>query len=103
MKRPLAPVKSAKGKPVCPDLKFAGLYPTLTGYLLDGWWDDGKARECSSLSVKMDSSSVSISLCDHALQCSAYTTAGSFLEAMSLLEAALLNESVQWRPWKRGK
>lgn len=103
MKKPAEAGKSQKGKVVCVDTEFGEKYPTITIYLCDGFWDDGKPREPSSISVRMDSAAVHLSISDHALQCSAYTAAPDLEAALCLLEAALKSDLAVWRPWKLGK
>jgi len=103
MKRPALPGKSNREKWVCPDKEFQKLYPTITQYLCDGFWEDGKPREPSSLSVRMDGAETHVSLSDHALQCSFYTAAGTLTEGLSLMEEALAAGRGTWRPWKTGK
>lgn len=103
MKRPAEAGKGQKGKIQGTDTQFIKNYPTISQYLLDGFWDDGKAREPSSLSIRMDGASVHISLSDHALQVSAYTAGPTLEDTLALLEAALAGGQVAWRPWKTGK
>ncbi len=101
MKRPKA-VTASKGKWTCGDLSFATKYPSLAAMLCDCWWDDGSPRQCSSLSVRMDATSCFVSLSDHAHQQSAFTQAASLEEALLLLEEAVTNSTIQFRPWKTG-
>jgi len=100
MKRPKSSPPPAKGKWMCPDASFSQRYPSLAQYLCDAMWEDGQPRQLSSLSVKMDSSSVSLSLSDHETSSSAYTTATSLQEALELMEAGITAGTVVFRPWK---
>lgn len=78
-------------------------YPTIVEYLTTSKWDDGTARELSSIAVTCSDGSVQIALNDKDLKQSLYTTAGSFTEAMGLMEKALQAGVEGWRPWKSGK
>jgi hypothetical protein len=101
MKRPTV-LKPAKGKWACGDAKFATRFPGVAAMLCDPWWDDGTSRQCSSLSVRMDSTSVFLSISDHASSASAYTTAETLEAALELMEAAIQEGTIQWRSWKSG-
>jgi len=103
MKRPVA-VKVVKGaKPPCPDPVFGGKYPTISLYMTDGQWEDGKTRELSTLAINFSSGTVNVGLSDHALQCSAYSTGETIEGCLTLLEESLASERPVWRPWKAGK
>jgi len=98
------PVKSSKkGDVQCPDQEFGGPYPSVSNYLCDAWWDDGKPREPSSLSIKMDETYVHVGLMDHAQRRSVYCTAPSLVQALTMLEDLLASGKVSWRTWKGGK
>jgi hypothetical protein len=101
MKRPEA-TKPVKGTWKCGDSAFAKRYPTLARMLCDAFWDDGKSRECSSFSVRMDQTSVFVSISDHAMQASLFTTAATLEEGLALAEQAIASDTGQWRPWKGG-
>lgn len=103
MKRetPVKPPK--KGEVVCADSEFSGRYPNVTSYLCDAWWDDGKPREPSGLSIKMDESYVHCGLMDYDRERSVYCTAPSLSEALEMLEGLLASGSVSWRVWKGKK
>jgi len=103
MKRPTESLPLTKGKWTPCDASFFKLYPTISAYLCDGFWEDGKSRECASLSIRMDQANVNISLSDHATQRSCFTTGRTLTECFALIEEALRDGQVVWRPWKKGK
>lgn len=103
MKRP-EQTPTPKGKNVaCPDKAFREKYPTIAQYLCDEFWDDGKSRKPSTMSVNMTGGSVSISIADHEYEQSCYTTAATLQDALETLEDALGGGKVSWRKWKKGK
>jgi len=103
MKRPSESKKPAKGKYLCADTEFAMRYPAIAAHLCDGWWDDGKPRECGSMTVRMGPDTVNLALTEPSAKASCYTTAGSLIEALELLNKALVEEAAVFRPWKSGK
>lgn len=103
MKRPEKNTPKKKGEWSCPDKGFEKNYPTIARYLCDGFWEDGKPRELSVLSINFSQGCVSLSLADKDLQQSCYTTAETVQDALGLLEEALAADKVTWRAWKGGK
>lgn len=103
MKRPQESTATAKGKWVCPDKDWGKRYPTVAEFMCDGFWEDGKPREVSSLTIRFDVNSVSVSLSDHAMQRSCFTTADSLEAGLGLLDEALRSGRNIWRPWKASK
>ena len=86
----------------CADHDFATLYPTLTAYLSDPKWDDGTARECSSMALSVQNGQMCLALNDKAFKRSIYTTAGSLEAALLALDEALREGTGVWRQWKPG-
>lgn len=103
MKRPAVVSPPLKGKWSCPDKSFGTRYPLIAEMLCDPVWEDGKSRELASLTVRFDGISCLLSISDHALQCSAYTTAATVEEALQSLQDALKAGTLTFRPWKTGK
>jgi hypothetical protein len=103
MKRPLTSPVHKKGDWSCCDKLLLGEFPCLAQLLCDGWWDDGKPRELATISINFSQGSPTMAVHDHALQRSGYTTADTLREAAELLEAALAEGTLRWRPWKAGK
>jgi hypothetical protein len=103
MKRPTRESLSAAANTGFPDPDFSTRYKTIAEYLSCGVWEDGKARELSSLTVCLGGSGIQVALNDKALSRSAYSTAGTLAEALELLDGALLEGTVGWRPWRNGQ
>lgn len=103
MKRPLESSKGPKGKWACPDPSWGKRFPTIAEYMCDGFWEDGKPREVASLTVRFDGNGATVSLSDHAMQRSSFTTGDGVEAALVLLEEALQSGRNIWRPWKAGK
>lgn len=103
MKRNTPAAKTpTKGKWSCPDSDFAKRFPTLAQFLCDCWYDDGEAREVSSLTVKM-ADGVTLALSDPDLSQSCFTTAPTLSDAFLAMESALAGGLIKWHRWKRFK
>lgn len=96
------PKTPQKGKWVCPDAEFGKKFPTIAQYLSDCWYDDGEAREVSSLTVKM-ADGVTLALSDPDLSQSCFTTAQTLAEAFQAMESALAGGLIKWHRWKKFK
>jgi len=72
-------------------------------YLSATKYDDGSARETSALSITLEGPCVNLALNDRDLKQSAYTQAPTLMEALELMDCALRDGVLQWRPWKAGK
>lgn len=104
MKRPEGKVAGGKaGGGVCSDEGFLKKYPTIVTHLSDDKYDDGGARELSTLAVSIREGQIAIALNDKDLKQSMYTMAETLTEALKLLEGALAAGNGEWRPWKAGK
>lgn len=102
MKRPTQAQVRASGQTTTPDEVWNKKFPTIAMYLCDDAWEDGTAREPSSLAVTVRDGMIQLALNDKDLKQSLYTSAGSFAEAMVLMEKALAMGVEAWRPWKTG-
>jgi len=100
MQRPHDITPSKKGEWVCPDAEWLSLYPVLSQGMSDRWWDDGKPREPWTITIRFLTDAVQLSLTDHGLQRSLFTTAESVTEALAALEAVVSGGSSSWRRWK---
>lgn len=103
MKRDVGNVTKPGKSPPAPDTVFAKKYPKISEFMSDGWWEDGKPRELSSIAINFNGGVVNIGLSDHAQARTAYSTAESIEEALGLLEASLVSGRPVWRSWKAGK
>jgi hypothetical protein len=71
--------------------------PCLWEYLTAEKWDDGSARQTSTLLFFVEDGRVKVCLNDRAAGRTAWATGTGFLDAMQSLEAALDGERVEWR------
>ena len=99
MKREQAEKQSKAGKYVHPQVGDLVEYPTMSPYLLDCWWDDGKPRETCTLSIKFLGDTVQLSMNDKEQRRSITTTAETLPDAMEALEKCLATGRAPWRPW----
>lgn len=103
MKKPTAGKGKTGQAGSCPDAKLMKAYPTLVEYLVTVKWDDGSARERSTVTLFIEDGSVKLALNDRDLSRSLYVTADSLDEALGALEEALKDDSADWRAWKGRK
>lgn len=76
--------------------------PTIDRYMTDSWYDDGKARDVSKLTVTITGAGVGIVLTDPDERSSAFTNGATVQDALDLLEAALSDPKRDpWRPWPK--
>lgn len=85
-----------------PDAWIRDSFPTISAFLVDEWWDDGKPRSPSTLTVSVGPGGVQVALNDRDGQQSVYTTSSSLEKAMELLEEVLSGGAVPWRRWMKG-
>lgn len=103
LKRPTESQSQSASATGCPDAKFAAAYPTLTAYLVDATWEDGKPRELSAMSFTLKDGLFQLALNDKALKQSLYTAGPTMTDCLKMAEKAILDGSGQWRSWKKGK
>jgi len=107
MKRPEPVV--ANGEPgVFPDPKFAERYPLLAAHMADDRWEDGKDREVSTLTYKVEDGHLVAALNDREGRQSLYRSSETMEGGCKALEKVLGSPGADWRPWsgagkKRGK
>lgn len=101
MKRIAAVGAHGKGKWDCIDKAFLKSYPHLAQFLCDGWWDDGKARDLGSISVRFSGSSVLLSITDHEVGATMNTTGQTLEECLELANTAIEAGTCSFRPWKK--
>lgn len=89
------------------DTAFASRYPVLLMYLSDTKWDDGSAREPSTVSLFIDQGVFKASLNDRDGKRSMYVTGSTFQACLDALEGNLAHDEGSWRSWnnrtKKGK
>jgi hypothetical protein len=101
MKRSSPVAAPKKGEWVCPDKEWAKEYPTLCQGLCDPWWDDGKPRQCWSLTVRFEPDAVHLCVNDKDSSSGLYTTGEDLSGALALLEEALSQGTASWRKWRK--
>lgn len=101
MKRKASKEQAVKGKYQQHSEPMLKVYPNITKYMWDCWYDDGSPRELGKLAFGLVPSGVSVSLTDPGERASAFTTAETLVEALNLLEAALSGPGDPWRPWPK--
>lgn len=84
----------------CPDPWFSKDYPLLAAGLCDPFWDDGKARVVWTLKFTYGAGSCSVVLNDPGAKLVLFTTGVSLVEALGLIEEALLADTAGWRKSK---
>lgn len=99
MKKYITEVTAKDKKWVKPHEPFLKNCPLVAQLLTDAWWDDGTAREVCTLTVRVGLDTTQINVNDAANEQSITTTAGSFEEALALLEEALAAGRNLWRKW----
>jgi len=76
--------------------------PAIDRYMSDAWYDDGKARDVSKLTITLTGNGVGIVLTDPDERSSAFTQGETVQDCLDLLEAALGDAKRDpWRPWPK--
>lgn len=100
MRKPSETVSAEPGASGCTDTQWAKRFPTIVEYMTAMVYDDGTARETSSLSIRMDSGECKVALNDSDNERSMYTAAQTVEKALSFMEEHLKASGGSWRPWK---
>jgi len=103
MKRPDKAADKAIAGGDFSDAKFREKYPLLFEYLHDTQWDDGSAREQSSITVKIEQGRFNLALSDKDARASLYITADTIVDGLACFEKALKAGNADWRGWKGSK
>lgn len=103
MKKPPLETTSAGTSVPLSDEGFMKKHPVLYEYLTDVKWDDGTAREPSTLSLFVEDGRFKAALNDKAMRRSLYVSGDRFQDAILALEKALTGQTPDWRVWKAGK
>lgn len=74
-------------------------FPRLLEHMSDESWEDGSARETSTLTLKVEAGRWNVALNDRCAKASGYVTADTMEGALEALETALEECRVDWRPW----
>ena len=84
--------------------KWAQAHPSVAEYLTQDKWEDGSARELSTLSIKVQDSGILAVLNDVDSRRSLYVFGTTFEAALKSLEGALAKPGADWRAWsQKGK
>lgn len=81
------------------DREFAERFPVLLMYLSDTKWDDGSAREPSTITLFIESGTFKAALNDRDGKRSMYVSAGSLRAVLDALEANVSEDRGDWRSW----
>jgi len=79
------------------DGEFSSRYPTLWDYLSQAAWEDGKARQTSTLFIFLDDGKWTVMLKDRDRELVAFFKAERLTVCLTLIEDALCSDSVDWR------
>lgn len=99
MKRELGKPAAAALSGGWPDAGFKAKCPVLTAFLEDDKWDDGKPRELSSLSLKLQDGLVLGVLNDQDGRRSLYRAAQTVAEVLQKLDESASDPESDWRAW----
>lgn len=100
MKRPSQPVQ---GEPqdrnirIDPDSLLVRRAPMLYAMMTDDKWDDGDARETSTLTLFVDAGMLKAVLNDRALSRTAFASSATLEGLLDALEEGLEADSLDWR------
>lgn len=83
-----------------PDDFWSQCFPNLCQYLTHDSWDDGSAREVSTITIKVEDGRVVCSLSDHDARRSLWKSGLKVEEVLEALEASCVDPRADWRPWK---
>lgn len=100
MKRENAERQGKRGRWVYQGDSVIGPYPTIMEYMTDAYWEDGKPRETSSLTINVGGDQVRVSLNDKPGKRSVNTSAVNLVGALEALEAVLATGAPPWRHWR---
>jgi len=101
MKRQEQPVDVSGNVPF-PDANWNKACPLVTEHLSHEYWDDGKPRSPSTLTVRCESGRINMALNDREAKSSLYVTADDVTAALKALEKALSSPGADWRKWSGG-
>jgi hypothetical protein len=107
MKKERADEVPGRDLPAAGDALWADLYPRLHEHLVEITYDDGDARQTSTLLLVAEGGRFKGCLNDRDQSRSAWVSAETVNDVLAALELGLLNGSLDWRAkqaeWKGGK
>lgn len=101
VRRPVPNDQSPGAGDALPGGQLASRHPELAEHLCRGTYDDGTARELSTLSLFWEGQPKA-ALNDRECKRSLYVAGDSWEDCLDALESMLADETGQWRPWKGG-
>lgn len=84
----------------CPDAKFTSRFPSIAEHLSATFYDNGKARLPSTLSIRVEEGEVRLALNDVDKSRSMFTAASTLDKGLEAMEKHLAATGGTWRPWK---
>lgn len=103
MKKPEQASAKKQGKHETSDEAFAKKFPTLLEFLTTAEWEDGTARETSTLTVFIEDGAFKVAVNDRDLKQSIYLTGKTLQDALGAAERALGGGTADWRAWSGKK
>lgn len=103
MKKPDVTPRAAAAAGAFADPKWQERYPLVWEHLAHTEWEDGGARETSTVVIRIEDGRFNMALNDREQKASAYVTADTIADGMAALEKGLKAGTTDWRPWKGGK
>lgn len=107
MRRPAASIPPDGSAHQVSDEDFRKRFPTIMEYLTEVTWEDGTARESSTVTTFIEDGLFKCALNDRDGHRSLYVTGDTFKKAMEALEKAVSGTAADWRAWqakgKRGR
>ena len=82
-----------------PDDRIRKDCPLLASHLADEYWDDGKPRDPSTLTIKVQDGRINLALNDREEKASLYVMGDTIAEATKALEKQLGLSNADWRAW----
>jgi len=99
MKKPEAQPQTPGAKAILRDPALNKKFPQLVEHLTCDEWEDGTARETSTISIFAEQGAIKLALNDRAMKRSAYLTAETLEQALHGLETGLAKGTLDWRQW----
>jgi hypothetical protein len=96
MKRPDAGA-APNGAQAARDAVLSGFYPTLTEWLTETTWDDGKPRKTATLLLLTENGRWKAFLHDRDLKRGFWMTGDAYEGLLAAIEEGLTKSSVEWR------
>jgi len=103
VKRPANQTETEKATGAPDDAGFMKLYPTIWEYMTHDKYDDGGARERSTLKIRVTEGQWLMALNDEENRQSVYTQGNTMADTLKALEKGLRDGTAVFRPWGNQK